>query len=729
MASSTAPPALVASIPNIDIASLPELLQCRAQHQPNQRAYTFLVNGEAEAVHITYGELEQTARAIAARLSATVTAGDRALLIYPQGLDFIAGFFGCLYAGVIAVPVALPKRNKKAVKLAAIAANSQAKIALTTTDSLTLLEPHLLADDHKADGSLEGSSKGSLGELGWLTTDTVLKESLRHASETTSDWPVSAMSLADIDPQAIAFLQYTSGSTGTPKGVMVSHQNLLHNSQSIQTATNLSPQSISVTWLPSFHDMGLIDGIIQPLYTGFLGVLMPPGAFIQKPLRWLQAISHYRATHSGGPNLGYELCTNRITPEQISELDLSCWKRAYSGSEPIRAQTLKAFTTKFADCGFSANAFYPCYGMAEATLLITSGQVAAPPMYCTVQSDALAQNRIVGQTASHDHKVSEASKVSTLVGCGHTHLNTQVVIVNPETKIPCEANQVGEIWVTGSGIAQGYWNLPEQTQQTFGAYLADSASSDDADGPYLRTGDLGFLKGHELFITGRLKDAIIIWGRNHYPQDIELTVAQSHRALRSECGAAFAVEVAGEERLVIVQEVERTHLRHLAVDEVVNTIRQAVADHHDLQVYAVALIKTATIHKTSSGKIQRRASKVDFMAGELNVVGEWAEDPSSEDAVSPDAVLKTSILKTSAITEFVIQDWLIEKIAQANQQDPDEIEIEASFADYALSSSVAMSLTGELADWLGCPLEPTLFWEYPNIEVLSQFLMTQIAPG
>jgi len=666
--------------------NLVELLQWRSQTQPEKRAYTFLTDGEDETLHITYAELDYAAQAIAAQLQASVSCGERAILLYPQGIEFITAFLGCLYAGVVAVPVALPKRSQQPTKLAAIAANADAKVALTTASLRPKLNQQLSAD--------------AFSQLTWIATpDHSQQQNQQKATSSSLSWTPPIIS-----KQSLAFLQYTSGSTGTPKGVMVSHGNLIHNSRYIQQSFNLSTESVSVTWLPSFHDMGLIDGIIQPLYTGFLGVIMSPGAFMQKPVRWLQAISHYRATHSGGPNLGYELCTQKITPEQQQSLDLSCWESAYSGSEPVRKSSIEAFNAKFASCGFSSKAFYPCYGMAEATLMISGGEVAAEPVYYDRQ-----------------------------VGCGHAYLDTEIVIVHPEQLTPCASEQVGEIWVSGGSVAQGYWNQAELSEQTFNAQLVDCEEKEQRKSalnrPFLRTGDLGFLKGGELFITGRIKDVIILWGRNHYPQDIELTVMQSHPALRAECSAAFSVEVDGIEQLVVGQEIERSQLRLIKddaskADEVVQAIRQAVAAQHGLQVHAIALLKTASIPKTSSGKIQRQACKARFQANELTVVSQWT---ASKASVQPDPspVVDSNHQSPQSVSETTIQDWLIEHLSESAQIDADEIDIEEPFSQYALDSSVAMSLTGELADWLECQLEPTLFWEYPNIEALSQFLYTK----
>lgn len=577
----------------VEFSTLVELLRWRVSVQPEHKAYTFLLDGEVEDSYLTYQELDRQARAIAALLQSYRASGERVLLLYPPGLEFIAAFFGCLYAGVVAVPAYPPRPNHALSRLEAIVTDAQATIALTTQNILSDVERRF-------------AQSGNLQGLRSLATDNI-------ASALGSDWQEPTVSSDNL-----AFLQYTSGSTGTPKGVMVSHGNLLHNEQMIHRGFQHTEQSIFVGWLPLYHDMGLIGNVLQPLYLGIPCILMSPVAFLQKPLRWLQAISRYKATTSGGPNFAYDLCVRKIKPEQQLSLDLSSWEVAFNGAEPIRAETLERFAGTFSDCGFRREAFYPCYGMAETTLIVSGGFKTASPVLQSVQAEALEQNRVVPACSDDDGS-------RTLVGCGQTLLDQQIVIAHPETLTRCGSNEVGEIWVCGKSVAQGYWKKAEETEKTFNAYLADTD-----EGPFFRTGDLGFLRDGELFITGRLKDVIIIRGRNHYPQDIELTVEKSHPALRSGCGAAFAVEVNGQERLVVVQEVERSYLRKLDVNEVVGNIREMVAQEHDLQVYTILLLKTGSIPKTSSGKIQRYACRNRFLTGSLDVVEDWSESPQSK---------------------------------------------------------------------------------------------------
>ncbi|MEM9009492.1 MAG: fatty acyl-AMP ligase, partial [Cyanobacteria bacterium P01_F01_bin.86] len=351
------------------------------------------------------------------------------------------------------------------------------------------------------------------------------------------------------------------------------------------------------------------------IYVGFPSILMSPVAFLQKPIRWLKAISKYRATTSGGPNFAYDLCVKKIKPEELADLDLSSWDLAYNGAEPLRAETLKQFGEKFAACGFLSDAFYPCYGMAETTLFATGGEKYQKPVIQGVKTEELEQNSVVESEIS-------SPESRPFVGCGRPYLNTTISIVNPESLTRCGDWQIGEIWVSGGSVAAGYWNRPSATEETFQAYLKDTG-----EGPFLRTGDLGFLLNGELFVTGRIKDVIIIRGQNHYPQDIEMTVQKSHPALRPNCGAAFTVEFKGSERLVVVQEVERSYLRKLNVNEILGNIRQAVTAEHSLQLFASVLVKTGSIPKTSSGKIRRHACRAEFLTGNLNVVGDWSQNP------------------------------------------------------------------------------------------------------
>jgi acyl-CoA synthetase (AMP-forming)/AMP-acid ligase II len=575
-------------------STLVDLLSYRGAYQSNQKAYTFLSNGETETASLTYGELEQQAKAIATQLRALgLTNGERALLLYLPGLEFIAGFFGCLYAKIVAVPGYPLRPNQKLSRLQAIVEDAQAAVILTSKSELVNMKSRF-------------AENSELASLQFLATDDI-------TNNLGSNWKELALC-----GNTLAFLQYTSGSTGKPKGVMVSHDNLLYNLEDLDLGWKHTSDSVMVTWLPTFHDMGLIYGVLQPLYKGFPCYMMPPLSFLQQPIRWLQAISHYKGTHSAAPNFAYDLCVRKTTPEQRATLNLSSWCVALNGAEPVREDVLRRFAETFKPCGFDLTAFCPGYGLAEATLKVTSVRKEDMPFFYKVQAEALKQNRVV---EAKEHSLEYKQKVQTLVGCGRTEIDTKIVIVHPGLLTKCAPCEVGEIWVSGLTVAQGYWKRAQETEQTFHAYLADIGGR-----PFLRTGDLGFLKDGELFITGRLKDVIIIRGRNYYPHDIEMTVEKSHPALRLSCGATFTAEVEGKEELIIVQEVERSWLRKLNVDEVVGDIRQAVMAEHELRAYAIVLLKTGSIPKTSSGKIQRSACRNKFLNGALEVLNLRDED-------------------------------------------------------------------------------------------------------
>lgn len=573
-------------------------------HEPARTAYVYLGDGEREEARVNCAELDVLARGVGAALQELHAQGERALLLYPPGLEFVAAFFGCLYGGVVAIPAYPPHPARPEItlpKLQAILSDSQAKFVLTTTPIVSKVAPLFARDEE-------------FKQLRWLATDE-----LDHAC--AEDWNET-----DVAPDDLAFLQYTSGSTSAPKGVMVSHRNLLENSAYIHYGFAHTPESVAVTWLPAYHDMGLIDGIVQPLYGGFTGYVMPQTSFLQRPLRWLQAISRYRATHSGGPNFAYEHCVNKIRPEQRSGLDLSCWRVAYNGAEPIREETLRRFAASFEECGFRSGAFYPAYGLAEATLKVAGGTEARPPVICKLESGPLEENVLVEASAA-----SDPQNVRTLVSSGRMDLGTRALIVEPSSLTECATGLVGEVWVSGAGVAQGYWNRPELTEQTFRARLSDTG-----DGPFLRTGDLGFIKDGELYIAGRLKDLIIIGGRNHYPQDIEQTVEQCHPALRSGCTAAFSVEIEDDERLVIAAEFDQRSMRAVAhgdasgaatrrslADEwklVKTAVLRAVSDYFGLHVHELVLLKVGGVPKTSSGKIKRQECRRAYLTGALERV-------------------------------------------------------------------------------------------------------------
>ncbi|HEY6802289.1 MAG TPA: amino acid adenylation domain-containing protein [Pyrinomonadaceae bacterium] len=668
--------------------SLPDnfvhLLRQRALDQPETQIYCFLPDGETEDATLTYGELDQRARAVAASLQGAGEAGDRVLLMYPAGLDYISAFFGCLYAGMVAVPIYPPRSNRNFERIQSIVADAAAKIILTTNTVVSRNEMTLTS---------------AADTVRLLATNTL-------DSDLANDWRQP-----EVDGDSLAYLQYTSGSTSTPKGVMVSHGNLLYNSADMDEGWRHTQESVLVSWLPHFHDMGLIYGILQPLYKGCRSVLMPPVAFLQQPVRWLQAITRYRGTHSAAPNFAYELCLRKVTPEQRTSLDLSSWTVAVNGAEPVRKETIDRFTETFASCGFNRRTFCPGYGLAEATLKVVATTQSDAPQFYSVDADALAQHRVV-------EALPETSNTQTLVGCGRPLLQTEVAIVNPASLQQSAVGEVGEIWVTGPTVAQGYWARPASTDD-FAATLPGSNRK------YLRTGDLGFTVDGELFVTGRLKDLIIIRGRNHYPQDIELTAERSHPALRSGCGAAFSVDESGTESLVIVQEVER-HANQYDLDEVLSAIRQAIANEHELHAGGVVLIKTGTLSKTSSGKVQRHATRAAFLADKLSTVAvSWLSD-SQEPACAHHLDRESLLALEPAERRATLSQYLLEQLAQRVNAKSSSLDSGQPLVRLGLDSLMALELSNNLMADLRVSISSSRFLGDDSIDDLQAELLAQL---
>lgn len=579
-------------------------LRQHALEQPEQTAFTFLRYGEAGNESLTYKELDQRSRAIGTHLRHQGVSGKPVLLLLPSGLDYIATYCACLYAGALAIPAYAPHSARDWPRIQAILSDARAEFALTTSANLTKSRRWI-------------AQTPELARLTWLALDNL-------DLEQAEPWRDDAIG-------ELAFLQYTSGSTTDPKGVIISHRNLMHNLSMIyaywQVPEATSP--VHVSWLPLFHDMGLILSVLFPLYSGFPGYLMAPADFLQRPLRWLQAISDYRGTFTCAPNFAYELCLQRVSLHDLPGLDLRCWEGAVNAAEPVRPDTIERFTRFLSPCGFPQNGFRPAYGMAEATLVVTSGYRTDPPCRIKTVNKQRLEEHILEET--DDAEIG----IKALVGCGGPSGEQEVVIVDPETFQRCEDTRVGEIWISGPSVAQGYWQRPQETAEVFQAYLATG------EGPFLRTGDLGAFCEGELFITGRRKDVIILDGRNLYPQDIELTVERAHPAIRAGCCAAFSLEQDEEERLIVLAEIDH-HYRapggvsspspasnptgsvsdapgpsQLDLQEIIKGIRRAVAEYHGVRVHQVLLLKTGGVLKTSSGKIRRRACSQAFIQGTL----------------------------------------------------------------------------------------------------------------
>jgi amino acid adenylation domain-containing protein len=676
-------------------ASLVELLEARAASQPLRRIYTFLKEGdEEEGQSLTFRELEARARGLAAVLEGVMTPGERALLLYPPGLEFVSAFVGCLCAGVVAVPAYPPASSHGLPRLLSIARDSRPGVILSDSRTCSRLET-LVAKAPELEG------------LRWLATDEI-------PDSRAGDWRPP-----EIHPDSLAFLQYTSGSTANPKGVRVTHGNLLHNQELIRSAFRQSEESVVVGWLPLYHDMGLIGNVLQPLYTGSTCYLMSPLDFLQRPVRWLQAISRYRGTTSGGPNFAYDLCVRKTTARERSELDLRSWSLAFNGAEPVRAATLERFAEAFADSGFRADAFFPCYGLAEATLLVSGDGEAPVPVVTWFAARPLEESRI-------EERAADAGGSRPLVASGRVAGDQRVLIVEPETCRPRPPDRVGEIWIQGRSVAAGYWENPDETARTFGARLSTG------EGPFLRTGDLGFLHGGRLFIAGRLKDLIIVRGRNHYPQDIERTVEESHPCFRPGCGAAFSVEVEGEERLVVVQEVERTAARDLEAEQAVAALRRGVAEIHEIEVWTAVLVRAGGVPKTSSGKVRRGACRQAFLTGALPLLHESgpARLESAAADLLPVAVEldRTALLAMDAAQRRPVLEASLQRAAARGMGVP--VSAVAPEAPLALDSLALMELQSRLESAFGLRVALAELFERPSLADLSSRILAGLeGPG
>ncbi|MEU9479488.1 fatty acyl-AMP ligase [Streptomyces sp. NPDC048191] len=566
--------------------SLVELLTAHAQQQPDRTAYRYLLTGDCEGdiQEISYGQLAHRSRAVAAWLQDRGLAGSRALLLHPPGLEFVSAFLGCLAAGVVAVPGVPPQgrsQNHRALlRMKRLMTDSDAKVILGGREVIGALRT-------------------------WSEHLPELEVVPGVATEDIPDDAAGSWHAPDLTADSVAFLQYTSGSTSAPRGVAVTHGNLLDNERIITERMGHTPDVLAehdreliLSWLPVYHDMGLMGPVLNTLYLGATATLFSPLHFLQSPDRWLTAISRYRPHTSGGPNFAYELCLKHATADLVDSLDLSAWKVAFNGAEPVRAATLRRFTETFRAAGFRPEAFYPCYGLAEATLMVTGGAV-----------DVLPTLLEAAETGPHAGEADAAA-----VGCGRPGAGVTVVIADPERQEELPEGEVGEIWVAGASVAKGYWRNTLATRETFRATLTGR------EGRFLRTGDLGFLRDGELFVTGRLKDLVVIDGRNHYPQDLELSAELSHPALRPGCTAAFSVDDGGAEgeQVVVVAEVAPEAAGE--AEKITDLVRSAIGEAHGLSVRDVVLVRPGTIPKTSSGKIQRRASRAAYLDGTLALV-------------------------------------------------------------------------------------------------------------
>lgn len=656
-----------------------DLLPSRLMRHAAEQTDTVLFSGLDDSLNVqqswTFGDLDHHARSIAAHLQQRGHAGEPVVIAHTSGIDFAAAFMGCLYAGAIAVPTPLPRMHGIDERMTLIIADSGARTVLTAGRHVAPIER-----------LLEESS---------LSVEVLGSEALPDIS---SEW-VPREWQAD----SLAFLQYTSGSTRSPRGVMVSHGNLAANLQTIHDLVGTHAKSISVGWLPLFHDMGLIAGLLEPMWVGYPAFIMTPSAFLQSPLRWLQAISRYRGTVSGGPNFAYQACVDAAATTDISDLDLTTWEVAANGAEPVRASTVEAFARTFAAAGFRPEAMAPAFGLAEATLMVTSnvGASVAPEI---VVDETDLRNGIVTECSV------ESPAAKRLVGSGRAHGNTSVRIVESDTRNEVAPGRVGEIWVQNDCIGQGYWGKPEESESLFRARLTNG------DGPFLRTGDLGFIRDGQLFVTGRIKDVIVIRGANYYPHDIEHTVESSHPALRPDAGAVIGFEEHGDVRLVAVQEIRRDSRHTVNPDEVFDAVRRAVAREHQLALDGVVLLKPFSLPKTTSGKIQRSETRAALAESRLQVMYEWSA--SAVPAAPID--FNGEPLQQPGVLERQLVDWLKSELSL------NELSWQTPLMELGIDSLKGVELGTALSKAFDHSFSTTLLIDYPTIEALAGLIRSEV---
>lgn len=673
-------------MPQDRLLTLTDLLLLRAQVQRDEVAYQFWTSEDKPLASITYEQLLCTAIDHAGYIKPLISYRDRILLLLPPSLEYIVNFFACIYAGGIPVPAFPPRVNKSDLRIAAIISDAKPSLYL-------------------ADSSFVAKIQQSNHELN--------KRLPSLSFDNTSMSNRETLAVEDIAPHItqddIAFLQYTSGSTANPKGVMVTHGNLLHNLSHTQTTYRAEPSSSSVIWLPPYHDMGLIGGIMQPLFVGYPTVLLDPTAFIQSPIRWLTLMSQFKATITGAPNFAYDLCVRQTTEEQRQGLDLSHWNVALNGAEPVSVNVMQRFAEIYQPFGFNPAAFYPSYGLAEATLLVSAEK--RTPVYRSIEVDRKSLQKGIVVEVPHQ-QTDDKSRRQILASCGTPLSDQVVVIVDPYTLNQAQSDTIGEIWISGPSVALGYWNRPDATQETFLAELKEHPGR-----RFLRTGDLGFFRDSELYIVGRLKDLIIIRGANFYPEDIEDTVSRCHESLLP-TGAAFTIDFEEEARLVIVHEIKRG-VKLPNVNEIARRIVSAVAETHGIQVETIVLVRCYTIPKTSSGKIQRKECMKRFLNDELNIIDRWSRNMSDNQDFS---FTRPTVSTATGSNKLDIEMWIMHWIAHHSGIPKERVSSQLAFFDYGLDSIAITQMMYQLSEYLGAVVEVILAWNYPSPEQLANYL-------
>ncbi|EZH74456.1 hypothetical protein ATO12_11855 [Aquimarina atlantica] len=683
---------------NVNNQTIIDLFKTHVKTKENKVVYRFLENGEEETDVRTFGQLHSNAMTIASRILTLVSPGERVLLLYPSGLNFTDAFFGCLMAGVIAVPAFPPTGKRRIGRLENIATDCDIKLILT---------------EEKVHAKCKSWFEHEIfSEVLWSVTDEP------HVAHKPVELP-------SVDSEDVAFLQYTSGSTGNPKGVMVSHKNIMHNTELIRQCLNLKKDFIGVSWLPIYHDMGLIGNILEAVAMGIEMIILPPQAFIQKPIRWFQVISKYKANYSGGPNFAFDLCINQIKDDDLDSIDLSSLSTMYNGAEPIRAQTIKDFLVAFEKTGITKEAICPCYGMAETTLAVTFSRLDKETSFLELDINEFEKGKI----SSGSQQKSSSNEVKVLVGNGPILQDMRIAIVNPNTKRNCSEEEIGEIWVKGPSVAIGYWGKPDLSEEIFQAEILDEKGQPlEENCQYLRTGDMGFMNNNELYVSGRLKEMMIINGVNHYPQDIEKTVQESHTDLQVNAGAAFSIAIGSENKLVIAQEIKRTSLRSYDFDSIRKTITKSILETHDLSVFAIVLLTPGGVSKTTSGKIQRLVIKKAYESNALEKVKETWIVSGSKRGIKKDK--SNSIVSENLEDKKTLDPKIINRIMMILGEETEfplyQIQPNTSFFELGISSIQSIRIAGKISEYFEIDVPSSLLLEYPSIEECADFLSTEL---
>lgn len=666
--------------------SIVSILDQRVNKHPEKHAFRYFTNLEDQPSVLTFQQLDEKAKAIATVLQQFNAQGERALLIYPTSLEFITAFMGCLYAGVIAIPVCPPSRNQSAQNIGNIVADATPLLALTTSDYSYLSQDFVNLFRNQL-------------SLSWVTTDNIETAQGNYWKERR------------IDDNEIAYLQYTSGSTSNPRGVKISHGNIIANSILIEKCFGSHSETIGLSWLPHYHDMGLVGKILEPIYTGCQVVFTSPRTFMKHPLLWLKAISHFKATISGAPNYAYDLCATIAKNKGLNGLNLSSWEVAINGSEPVKANTIRRFSEAYAPFGFNPKAFCPSYGLAESTLLVSGIKKDEHPKIESFDAENLADAKISAPINGKPAK--------ELVSCGLVDSHYEIVIVFPDSKIPCRSDEIGEIWLAGPSIAKGYWDTGKINCNSFNSYLPAYGKS-----RYFRTGDLGFIKDGHLFITGRKKDLIIIGGQNFYPQDLEAIAGKSHPAIRSHSCVAFQSDQNGRSGIILVTEVKATYKKE-DYTQITSAIRSSLLDHQNVSLDKILLVKKGTLPKTVSGKIQRFLCKKYFCDGKLEILEMGSPESTFQTKSNKRSITDKENLVSKEIDE--LKRLITNKIVNILGIPPEALKTNETLYDLGLSSLRALELSLEIEELYGIKLSQKISMQEMTIDQLIQVIREQPA--